>query len=125
MLHGVVLIVSADPRRLQECQDIVREMGQLALVAATVDRAGECLSKIRPNLLLVDAQVGADRGLRLVDEMRSIPALVHVPVIVNGALTPAEERQLERDPAMRAWLDGLDIAGSSRLAEAVGATRRL
>lgn len=125
MLHDVILIVSADPRRRQECQDIAREMGQLALVAPTVDRAGECLSKIRPNLMLVDAQVGAERGLHLVDEMRSVPALAHVPVLVNGTLTPAEQRQLEGDPAMQAWPGGAESWASSRVAEAVGASHRL
>jgi DNA-binding response OmpR family regulator len=60
-------------------------------------RALFLLGKVRPDLVLVDAELADGRALALIRGMRVVAALEQVRVVVLGAVTGEEHRDLARD----------------------------
>jgi DNA-binding response OmpR family regulator len=60
-------------------------------------RALFLLGKVRPDLVLVDTELADGRALALIRGMRVVAALQQVRVVVLGAVTAEEHRDLARD----------------------------
>jgi DNA-binding response OmpR family regulator len=60
-------------------------------------RALFLLGKVRPDLVLVDAELADGRAPALIRAMRVVAALEQVRVVVLGAVTAEEHRDLARD----------------------------
>jgi PleD family two-component response regulator len=94
----LVLVVCSDDQRLPARQAVVRRAGSRALPASSMARALFLLGKVRPDLVLVDVELADGRALALIHAMRGVAALEQVRVIVLGAVTAEEHRDLARDP---------------------------
>ena len=113
MVAQVVLLVSADAACRAHWSALVRRAGHWPLEAATVERAVAYLHRVRPGLVVSEAQVGVERGLALRDDLRTIAPLHAILLVVSGPLTPAEARL--HDPALEVWADGLTDAALDRV----------
>jgi DNA-binding response OmpR family regulator len=60
-------------------------------------RALFLLGKVRPDLVLADVELADGRAPALIRTMRAIAALEQVPVVMLGAVTAEEHRDLARD----------------------------
>lgn len=96
MARRVVLIASSHPRRLDAWQAAVRQAGYLPLAADTA-RAFYLLNKIRPSLVLLDAEPDDMRVAEVLHDIRAIPALEATPVLIVGALPAEQQAQVARD----------------------------
>jgi len=94
----VVLVVSSRPARLDVRQEVVRHAGYWPLPASSIRRALFLACKVRPSLVLVDADLADGRAVTLLAALRAVPALAAVCVIVLGELTPAEHDVVAHDP---------------------------
>lgn len=101
MARHVVLVVSSRPARLDVRQEVVHAAGHWPLPAPTIVRALALAAKVRPSLVLVDADLSDGRAGALIEALRGIPALTGVRVIVLGELNPAEHDVVARDPHVR------------------------
>ena len=93
----LVLVVCSDDQRLQARQAAVRRAGYRSLPASSMARALFLLGKVRPDLVLVDAQLADGRAPALIRAIRVVAALEQVRVVVLGAVTADEQRDLARD----------------------------
>ena len=66
-------------------------------------RALFLLGKVRPDLVLVDAELADGRVPDLIRAMRGVAALEQVRVVVLGAVTAEEHRDLARDSLVHVW----------------------
>lgn len=98
MTRPVILAVSPDQNVLARQQALARRRGWWTLGAGSVQRALSLLCKVRPTVVLADAALQDGRVAELLGEMRAVPPLANVPVIVLGGLTPGDRRAVERDP---------------------------
>ena len=102
MARHVVLVVSSRPARLDVRQEAVRRAGHWPLPASSIRRTLFLACKVRPSLVLVDAELGDGRAVALLAALRAIPALTAVRLIVLGELTPAEHDVVAHDPHAQA-----------------------
>jgi PleD family two-component response regulator len=93
----LVLVVCSDDQRLQARHAVVRRAGYRSLPASSMARALFLLGKVRPDLVLVDAELADGRAPALIRAMRGVAALEQVRVVVLGAVTAEEHRDLARD----------------------------
>jgi PleD family two-component response regulator len=93
----LVIVVCSDDQRLQARQAVVRSTGPKALPASSMARALFLLGKVRPDLVLVDAELADGRAPALIRAMRGLAALEQVRVVVLGAVMAEEHRDLARD----------------------------
>jgi len=98
MTRHVVLIVSSRPARLDVRQEVVRRAGHWPLPASSIRRALFLACKVRPSLVLVDADLADGRAVALLAALRAVPALAAICIIVVGELTPAEHDAVAHDP---------------------------
>lgn len=101
MARHVVLVVSSRPARLDVRREVVRAAGHWPLPAPTAARALALAAKVRPSLVLADADLSDGRAATLIESLRGIPALTGVRVIVLGEVAPAEHDAVARDPWTR------------------------
>jgi DNA-binding response OmpR family regulator len=64
-------------------------------------RALFLLGKVRPDLVLVDAELADGRAPALIRAMRGLEVLEQVRVVVLGAVTAEEQRNLAHDCLVR------------------------
>ena len=116
MTRQVILVVSSQPPRLDARVALVRQAGHWPLPASTLRRAIFLACKIRPALVVVDADLSDGRATALVQELRTVPALQDVRVLIMGDVTPRESDVLTRDPAVevRPPLDAATLRGLLR-----------
>lgn len=98
MTRPIILAVSPDQDVLAQRQALARRRGWWTLGAGSVQRALSLLRKVRPTVVLADATLPDGRIAELLGEMRAVPPLANVPVIVLGRLAPGDRRAVERDP---------------------------
>jgi DNA-binding response OmpR family regulator len=120
MTRHVVLVVSSRPARLDVRQEVVRRAGHWPLPASSIRRALFLACKIRPSLVLVDADLVDGRAVALLAALRTVPALAAVCLIVLGELTPGEQDVVAHDlrARVRPVLDSTGLR--ALLAEALG-----
>ena len=121
MTRHVVLVVSSRPARLDVRQEVVRRAGHWPLPASSIRRASFLACKVRPSLVLVDADLVDGRAVAFLAALRGVPALAAVCFIVLGELTPAEQDVVAHDlhARVRPVLDSTSLR--ALLAEALGA----
>ncbi len=88
-----VLVVSPDPGRRAELEDLVDRGGWLAIAAGSAQEAAWELSPVLPHLVVIDVPTPeeSDWALELIDQIRSRGGGDGVPVVV---VTPRESRDL-------------------------------
>ncbi len=101
----LILIVSADPDRLQTRHAAMRRAGYHALPAPTIAQALTLARKVRPSVVLADVVLADGRAPALVQALRAVEALRHVHVIVLGVPTVDEEDVVARDARTRVHQD--------------------
>lgn len=124
MTRHVVLVVSSRPARLDVRQEVVRRAGHWPLPASSIRRALFLACKVRPSLVLVDADLVDGRAVALLAALRAVPALAAICIIALGELTPAEQDVVAHDLHARVCpvLDRTDLR--ALLAEALGVPDR-
>lgn len=80
-------------------------------------RALFLLGKVRPDLVLTDAELVDGRAHVLIRAIRAVAALEQVRVVVLGAVTAEERRDLARDSLVRVREDADDGAVGALLEE--------
>ena len=98
----LILIVSADPGLRQARRQALRRAGYHVLPAAGLRHALMLVGKVRPSVVLADADVGDGRAIALLQALRAVEALRGVHVIVLGSVPRAEQAQLADDPRAQA-----------------------
>src|ERR671936_2122232 len=93
----LVLVVCSDDQRLPARQAVARRAGDRSWPASSMARALFLLGKVRPDLVLVDAELADGRAPALIRAMRGVAELERVRVVVLGAVTAEEHRDLARD----------------------------
>jgi len=98
-----ILIATSDEHRLDAWYGLLRHGGYWPLPAPTLTRARWWVDKIRPGVVLIDAQLVDGRGADLLQTMRTLPPLAAVPALVLGALTAQEHGRMAGDPSIVLW----------------------
>jgi CheY-like chemotaxis protein len=84
-----VMIVDDDEAFLEETADMLREAGYEVMTADSPDSALACLSRERPDIILMDF-VMRGNGSGLVSRLRSDSATSGIPIVMISA-TPLEK----------------------------------
>jgi CheY-like chemotaxis protein len=84
-VKGRVLVVEDNPASRELLCDWLESEGYLVSAAATLEEAYCCFRGSRPEVVLLDVQLGADDGLSLAQWIRRRPELGEIPVIAVTA----------------------------------------
>jgi DNA-binding response OmpR family regulator len=117
----VVLLITAEHE--DAWQTVVRNAGYLPLLAPTVSRALFLLNKVRPAVILLDAQVVGPEPFNAIHELRLAPAAETVPLVVLGTLGREQQAAATHEPQV--LVRQVDSAGGilAVLEEVVGGPR--
>lgn len=96
MARRVVLLITSDHE--DAWQAAVRRAGYLPLPAPTISRALFLVNKVRPAVILLDAEVMGAETIEAIRELRLAPTIDAVPVVVLGALTREQHASARREP---------------------------
>lgn len=66
--------------------------------ATTLDRAIFLVSKVRPAVILCDAQLVGVQALATLRDLRTIPAIEQAPIVIVGALPREQYDAAMREP---------------------------
>ena len=83
---------------MQTWQTAIQQVGYLSLPADTADRALYLLHKIRPALILLDAEPNEIEPLVLLQDIRAIASAETTPVLMLGVPSPWDQAAMTRDP---------------------------
>ncbi len=98
----LILIVGPDPQRRAERHRRVHAAGHQALSAPTAVHALALAGKVRPSVVLAEADLGDEgRALALVRALHAWEALGGVSVVLIGVLTPEEHAVVAGDRRLR------------------------
>ena len=98
MARRVVLLITAEHE--DAWQTVVRTAGYLPLPAPTVSRAVFLLNKVRPAVILLDAQVVGSEPFNAIHELRLAPAVEAIPLVVLGTLSREQQAAALREPGV-------------------------
>ena len=89
-----MLIASSAPLRLQALQQSVRQAGFFPVATPMMRHALFLLTKVRPALILADAALEDGDAFTFWRELRRLPLMAEVPLIVLGTMhdAPLEAR---------------------------------
>lgn len=97
-----VLIVEDDDLNLRLCEDVLAAQGYATLATSDGAEAVEIARAQRPDLILMDVELGAQSGLEATQKMKRDEALADIPVI---AVT-AHARRGDEDRILASGCDG-------------------
>ncbi len=97
MVRHLVLILASDMHRRAAWHAATRNAGHHALSAHTVERAIFLLSKVRPTLVVTDAELTDGRVLALLRHARAVEPLSAMLIVVLGETTPEEREHITAD----------------------------
>lgn len=86
----VVLIVDDTPDNLAFLSDTLQANGYAVLVALSGEAALKCLSRVTPDVVLLDAMMPAIDGFETCTRIKQDPRHEHLPVIFMTSLTESE-----------------------------------
>ena len=92
MSKPVVLIVDDEVQFTDMMEHFLESNGVKAHVANNATEALSQLSRLQPDLLLLDIMMPEVDGLLLIRLMRTNPELVNIPIVVSSAKPSAEGR---------------------------------
>lgn len=92
-----MLIASSAPVRLEALRQSVRGAGFFPIATPTTRHALFLLTKVRPALILADAQLQDGDASAFLRELRRLPLIEEVPLIVLGT-TRAAAPEARDDP---------------------------
>jgi CheY-like chemotaxis protein len=84
-MKGRILVVEDNAASRELLCDWLESRGYAVSAAATMEQAYSCFAEPRPEVVLLDVQVGADDGLSLAEWLRQQPQLREIPVIAVTA----------------------------------------
>jgi len=92
-----VLVVEDDPLSRELLADWLEAQGYACYAAATLGAAREIVISRKPDLVLLDVNLGPEDGLELAHWLRAEPSFAGIPVIVVTAhAMVAEKERIER-----------------------------
>lgn len=98
-----ILIVDDSPTMLMSMQNILERAGHVVSKAASGPEALQVLKKgVKPDLVITDYHMGAMNGIDLVREVRTMPGLRFVPIL----MVTTESQQSKRTDAKAAGATG-------------------
>jgi DNA-binding response OmpR family regulator len=97
MSRHLVLILTSNAQRRDIWQTATRSAGHHAPPAHTLERALFFLSKVRPRLVLTDAELADGRVLALLRHLREFAPYARVVVVVFGDVTAEEHEHIAAD----------------------------
>ncbi len=97
MAGHLVLLLTSDTQRRAAWRTATRSAGHHALSAHTLERAIFLLSKVRPTLVVTDAELTDGRVLALLRHVRAVEPLSAVLIVVLGETTPEEQEHIVAD----------------------------
>ena len=95
--HHLVLIITSDAQRRDTWHTATRSAGHHALPAHTLAQAIFLLGKVRPTLVVTDAELADGRVLALLRHLRAVESLTAVVVVVFGDVTAEEHEHIAAD----------------------------
>jgi PAS domain S-box-containing protein len=102
---GQIVYVEDNPVNALLMQEVVERRPDCTLHLAVSVRDGiDLISRLRPDLVLVDMQLPDGSGLDVAQWMRTVPALTHVPVVVVSADCTQAQRDAADAVGIRAYL---------------------
>jgi CheY-like chemotaxis protein len=82
-----ILIVDDEPETITFIRTILEDNGFEDIVEMTVFQGLDAVRKLRPDLILLDLILPHKGGIAIFQELRSDPALKHIPVIVVSGVS--------------------------------------
>ena len=81
---AVVLVINDDKDLLETYQEVIRQMGHEPVTRLAAESGPQTIRQANAQALVVDLERPdeSDYGLRIVEEIRSDPELVAIPIIV-------------------------------------------
>ncbi len=95
--HHLVLIITADAQRRDTWLTATRSAGHHALPAHTLERALYLLGKVRPRLVVTDAELADGRVLALLRHLRAVEPLAAIVIVVLGDVNAEEQEHIATD----------------------------
>jgi CheY-like chemotaxis protein len=87
-LADPILVVEDDDDTRDALCQLLRGQGYDVLCAADGDEALRCLARARPRLIITDLSMPVMNGWQLLQQVRSHPSWIDIPVIVLSADSP-------------------------------------
>ncbi|MGI6601187.1 MAG: response regulator [Dethiobacteria bacterium] len=88
-----VLVVEDNPDHMRMVTDLLTAYGLQVVQAVNHDTTFEALSKIEPDLILMDISLKGINGLSITKIIKDNPATKHIPVIILTAHAMDQDRQ--------------------------------
>jgi len=98
---AIVLVVNDDRDTLATYQDVLAALGHEPVAKEAIDSGPETVREVGADALLVDLQAPNDDqfGLRIIEEVRSDPAISDLPIILaTGAAEDIDTLRERLDP---------------------------
>jgi two-component system cell cycle response regulator DivK len=90
-----VLIVEDNPKNMKLLRDVLQHQGYATLEAATGEDGVRLTLAERPDLVLMDIQLGDMSGIAALQRIRALPELDTIPVIaVSASVMPEDQRHI-------------------------------
>ncbi len=123
MARRVILVASPDDVRLERWISVIRQAGYLPLPATSVARVLALLRKVRPALVLSDTVFPDGDPSDIQEDMRTVGAQTHVPLIVLDSMTDHMLLDLARDKLTTLHQGDDDASVQSLLEQVLGGPR--
>ena len=89
-----ILVLDDDPQVLALVSYALSNGPLQTMPAATVSRAREILSRVRPNLIILDCNLPDGDGMEFCTEIRMNPELARVPILFLSARSATQDKVL-------------------------------
>jgi signal transduction histidine kinase/CheY-like chemotaxis protein len=94
---GLVLVVEAVPRYVDELNELLMELGYLVIIARSGTEALEKARRLQPRVIFLNPLLPLLSGWDVLTLLKSDPQLRHIPIVVTA--TRAEKEQAYRNHA--------------------------
>ena len=116
-----VLFVDDDALALQLMARISAMLGFEALVSTSAQHGLKLAAQARPALIIVDMQMDEMSGVEFVRQVRGLPELAHLPVLLTSAGMSPNDADLARQSGADGFLmKPIGIAGLQAAVEKYG-----
>jgi len=88
--RDIALVVDDSPETLRMLTDALEEAGITVLIARDGEKAIDLVTRVTPDVILMDAVMPGLDGFETTARLRALPSLQHVPVIFMTGLSETE-----------------------------------